>query len=72
VRRLWSKNIVVVDTAERDNAIAQFKKEQELRTRSDSDLNNLRLAYDMLKVEMTKLQKKHDRQRESKIRWATF
>ncbi|KAF9362343.1 RING finger and WD repeat domain-containing protein 3 [Mortierella sp. NVP85] len=72
VRRLWSKNIVVVDTAERDNAIAQLKKEQELRTRSDSDLNNLRLAYDMLKVEMTKLQKKHDHQRESKIRWATF
>ncbi|KAG0000082.1 RING finger and WD repeat domain-containing protein 3 [Modicella reniformis] len=69
VRRIWSKSVVVADTAERNNAVAQVKKEQELRIRCEQDLNQSSLAYQMLKNEMTKLQKKHDRQRRFKIKY---
>jgi len=68
VRRIWSRNVVVLDTAEKDEAIARAKKEQDLRTRSEQELKQSRMAYEMLKFEMTKLQQKHDQQRASKKR----
>ncbi|KAG0013840.1 RING finger and WD repeat domain-containing protein 3 [Entomortierella chlamydospora] len=63
VRRIWSKAVVVVDTAERDEAVSRAKKEQESRIRSEQKLANSTLALEMLKSEMAKLQKKHDHQR---------
>ncbi|KAF9116936.1 RING finger and WD repeat domain-containing protein 3 [Mortierella sp. AM989] len=69
VRRIWSKSVVVVDTAERDEAVSRAKKEQESRISCEQDLANTRMAYEMLKSEMTKLQKKHDRERTFKHKY---
>ncbi|KAG0354639.1 RING finger and WD repeat domain-containing protein 3 [Gamsiella multidivaricata] len=68
VRRIWSKSVVVVDTAEKDEAVARAKKEQELRLRCEQELVQSRMAYEMLRSEMTRLQNKHDRQRAFKIK----
>lgn len=68
VRRIWSRNVVVLDTAEKDEAISRAKKEQDLRTRAEQELKQSRMAYEMLKLEMTKLQQKHDHQRTLKKR----
>ncbi|KAG0000668.1 RING finger and WD repeat domain-containing protein 3 [Entomortierella chlamydospora] len=69
VRRIWSKAVVVVDTAERDEAVSRAKKEQESRIRSEQKLANSTLALEMLKSEMAKLQKKHDHQRTLKRKY---
>ncbi|KAI8605498.1 hypothetical protein EDD21DRAFT_363410 [Dissophora ornata] len=69
IRRIWSKSVVVVDTAEREEAVSRAKKEQELRMRCEQDLAQSKMAYEMLKTEMMKLQKKHDRQRAFKIKY---
>ncbi|KAF9169308.1 RING finger and WD repeat domain-containing protein 3 [Mortierella sp. AD010] len=63
VRRIWSKSVVVVDTAERDEAVSRARREQESRIRSEQKLANSTLALEMLKSEMAKLQKKYDHQR---------
>ncbi|KAF9962892.1 RING finger and WD repeat domain-containing protein 3 [Mortierella alpina] len=69
VRRIWSKSVVVLDTVEKEEAYSRVKKEQELRMRCEKDLAHSRMAYEMLKAEMTKLQKKCDRQRALKRRY---
>ncbi|KAG0330405.1 RING finger and WD repeat domain-containing protein 3 [Dissophora globulifera] len=69
IRRIWSKSVIVVDTAEKDEAVVRAKKEQEQRIRCEQDLAQSRLAFQMLKSEMTKLQQKHDRQRAFKIKY---
>ncbi|KAF9958652.1 RING finger and WD repeat domain-containing protein 3 [Mortierella alpina] len=69
VRRIWSKSVVVLDTVEKEEAYARVKKEQEIRMRCEKDLAYSRMAYEMLKSEMTKLQKKFDRQRALKRRY---
>ncbi|KAF9570616.1 RING finger and WD repeat domain-containing protein 3 [Mortierella alpina] len=69
VRRIWSKSVVVLDTVEKEEAYSRVKKEQELRMRCEKDLAHSRMAYEMLKTEMTKLQKKFDRQRALKRRY---
>lgn len=69
VRRIWSKSVVVLDTVEKEEAYSRVKKEQELRMRCEKDLAYSRMAYEMLKCEMTKLQKKFDRQRALKRRY---
>ncbi|CAO3569481.1 unnamed protein product [Mortierella alpina] len=69
VRRIWSKSVVVLDTVEKEEAYSRVKKEQELRMRCEMDLAQSRMAYEMLKVEMTKLQRKCDRQRALKRRY---
>lgn len=68
IRRLWSKAVVTLDTSEKDEAVAKLRKEQEVRIRSETDLANSRMAYEMLKIQMTNLQKKHDRQRSLKLK----
>ncbi|KAG0030468.1 RING finger and WD repeat domain-containing protein 3 [Podila clonocystis] len=68
IRRLWSKAVVTLDTSEKDEAVAKLRKEQEARIRSETDLANSRMAYEMLKIQMTNLQKKHDRQRSLKLK----
>ncbi|KAG0199716.1 RING finger and WD repeat domain-containing protein 3, partial [Mortierella sp. GBA30] len=69
IRRIWSKSVVVIDTVEKDGAVLRAKKEQELRMRGEQDLAHSRMAYEMLRSEMTKLQKKYDRQRTLKHRY---
>ncbi|KAF9209478.1 radical S-adenosyl methionine domain-containing protein 1 [Haplosporangium sp. Z 27] len=69
VRRIWSKSVVVADTAERDEAVSRAKKEQESRIRCEQELANSRLAYEMLKSELAKLQKKHDREKAFKQKY---
>ncbi|KAF9383562.1 RING finger and WD repeat domain-containing protein 3 [Podila verticillata] len=69
IRRLWSKAVVTLDTSEKDEAVAKLRKEQEARIRSEADLANSRMAYEMLKIQMTNLQKKHDRQRSLKLKY---
>ncbi|KAG0359137.1 RING finger and WD repeat domain-containing protein 3 [Podila minutissima] len=69
IRRLWSKAVVTLDTSEKDEAVAKLRKEQEARIRSETDLANSRMAYEMLKIQMTNLQKKHDRQRSLKLKY---
>ncbi|KAG0304391.1 RING finger and WD repeat domain-containing protein 3 [Dissophora globulifera] len=69
IRRIWSKSVIVVDTAEKDEAVIRAKKEQEQRIRCEQDLAQSRMAFQMLKSEMTKLQQKHDRQRAFKIKY---
>ncbi|KAG0236023.1 hypothetical protein BGX31_004082 [Mortierella sp. GBA43] len=68
IRKIWSSSVIAVDTAEMNKAAAQAKKEEELRIRHEHDLQNSRMAYDMLKNEMTKLQWKYERERARKIR----
>ncbi|KAF9929747.1 RING finger and WD repeat domain-containing protein 3 [Mortierella alpina] len=69
VRRIWSKSVVVLDTVEKEEAYSRVKKELELRMRCEKDLAHSKMAYEMLKTEMTKLQKKFDRQRALKRRY---
>ncbi|KAF9980232.1 RING finger and WD repeat domain-containing protein 3 [Mortierella antarctica] len=69
VRRIWSKSVVVLDTVEKEEAYSRVKKELELRMRCEKDLAHSKMAYEMLKSEMTKLQKKFDRQRALKRRY---
>ncbi|KAF9431065.1 RING finger and WD repeat domain-containing protein 3 [Podila epigama] len=69
IRRLWSKSVVTVDTAKMDETAAKLKKEQEARARAERDLANSKLAYEMLKIQMANLQKKHDRQRSIKLKY---
>lgn len=60
---------MTLDTSEKDEAVAKLRKEQEARIRSETDLANSRMAYEMLKIQMTNLQKKHDRQRSLKLKY---
>ncbi|KAI1315618.1 RING finger and WD repeat domain-containing protein 3 [Mortierella claussenii] len=71
VRRIWSKSVVVEDTAGRDEAVSRAKKEHELRIQREHELMQSRMAFEMLKTEMSKLQKKHDCQRALKIKYRT-
>ncbi|KAG0348690.1 RING finger and WD repeat domain-containing protein 3 [Podila humilis] len=71
IRRLWSKAVVTLDTAEKESAVSRLKQEQEARMRSETELANSKRAYQMLKIEMANLQKKHDRQRSLKLRYKT-
>ena len=72
IRRIWSKSISVVDTAERDKARADAKTEHDMRMRMEQELKQSRMAYEMLKSETTKLQQKHDRQRALKQRYILY
>ncbi|KAF9435361.1 RING finger and WD repeat domain-containing protein 3 [Entomortierella beljakovae] len=72
VRRLWSKSVVVLDASEKDAAMAKARTEQESRIRCEQELANSRLAFEMLKSEMMKLQRKHDRQRNFKQKYGKF
>jgi len=69
IRRIWSKSVVVVDTVEKELANARVREEKEARLRAEHELANSRLAYEMLRSELVKLQKKHDRQHALKVRY---
>ncbi|KAF9916085.1 RING finger and WD repeat domain-containing protein 3 [Lobosporangium transversale] len=69
LRRIWSKSITTLDTAERDETNARAKREHDMRIQCEQELAQSRMAYEMLKIEMNKLQKKHDRQRSLKMRY---
>lgn len=75
IRRIWSKSVVVVDTVEKDEANVRAREEKEARIRTEKELANSRLAYEMLRNELTDMRKKHDRQRALKARygiWSSF
>ncbi|KAG0049119.1 RING finger and WD repeat domain-containing protein 3 [Gryganskiella cystojenkinii] len=69
IRRIWSKSVVAVDTAERDTALERAKTEQDRSTRLEVELRQSRMAFDMLKEEATRLQKEHDKQKARKLRY---
>ncbi|KAG0225973.1 RING finger and WD repeat domain-containing protein 3 [Actinomortierella wolfii] len=69
IRRLWSKSVTVLDTAERDEALKKAKKEAELRIAREQELVQSRLAYEMLKGEMSQLKRRYDHVRALKRRY---
>ncbi|KAG0269474.1 RING finger and WD repeat domain-containing protein 3 [Actinomortierella ambigua] len=69
IRRLWSKSVTALDTAERDEALTKARKETELRVARERELGQSRLAVEMLRSELSQLKRQYDRQRELKLKY---
>ncbi len=61
LRRIYCRALHVLDTSERDNAIKERDLEKKMRKKLAYEKAELQLAYDIIKDQLKRLQKEHDR-----------
>jgi hypothetical protein len=59
IRRLYSKSIKVIDTAELDKALRDVDTERQLRKRAEIEVSELKLRFQLLRDELTAEKEKH-------------